>query len=128
MTKQKGRLKYWLVAGVLAVILILAVAIAMNMPKTQQVSDSRFDLATLADGTYRGECNNGLVHAVVDVDVQNHAIAEVRLVKHRNGMGGAAEAIADDVAQNQTVELDAVSGATYSSQTILKAVENALAQ
>jgi uncharacterized protein with FMN-binding domain len=38
----------------------------------------------------------------------------------------AAEVLADEVVARQTIEIDAVSGATYSSMAILKAGENAL--
>lgn len=43
-----------------------------------------------------------------------------------NSLGSAAEVITDTVVQHQSVEIDAISGATMSSKTILKAVENAL--
>ena len=49
-----------------------------------------------------------------------------QLLEHQTGLGGKAEAIIDQVIQNQSLEVDAVSGATTSSKTILKAIENAL--
>ncbi len=37
-----------------------------------------------------------------------------------------AEIITDKVIDTQSLQVDAISGATYSSKTILKAIENAL--
>jgi len=36
--------------------------------------------------------------------------------------------IVDSVIENQSLDVDAISGATYSSKVILKAIENALAR
>lgn len=42
------------------------------------------------------------------------------------GIGKPAEAIVEDIVENQSIEVDAVSGATNSSRVIMKACENAL--
>ncbi|MGL6197869.1 MAG: FMN-binding protein [Lachnospiraceae bacterium] len=124
--KKKHGLRFWIVTGLLIILMIIIAAVVINIPKPQQVSDSSFDLEAIADGTYQGKCDNGLVSVTVEVDVQNHSITNVNILKHQNGMGQAAESIADSVTANQSVEVDTVTGATMSSQTILKAVENAL--
>ncbi len=124
--KKKRRPRFWVGMGALAIVVILVVAVIFNLPKPQQVSDSSFDLTTFADGVYQGVCHNGLVSVSVEVDVRGHAITAVRILEHRNGMGKPAEVIVDTVVSSQSVEVDAVSGATMSSGTILKAIENAL--
>ncbi len=58
--------------------------------------------------------------------VKNHQITEIELVKHKSGRGAPAEIIPSKVVEAQTLQVDAVSGATYSSKVILKAIENAL--
>jgi uncharacterized protein with FMN-binding domain len=128
--KQKPvrRPGFWIKVSILIVVFILAVVVMINLPKHQHVSDLSFDLTSLADGTYQGECNNGLVFVKVEVDVQNNAIAGVRILEHRTGMGKAAGRIVDSVTSSQSIEVDTVSGATLSSQTILKAIENALSE
>ena len=55
-------------------------------------------------------------------------ITKVDLIGHQNGLGSDAETIVDAVVEQQSVEVDAILGATASSQTILKAVENALSE
>ncbi len=41
-------------------------------------------------------------------------------------MGQPAEAIIEDVVEDQSLDVDSVSGATYSSRVILKAIEATL--
>ena len=47
-------------------------------------------------------------------------------MEHVNGQGSGAERIPATVVEKQTLQIDMVSGATYSSKVILKAIENAL--
>lgn len=124
--KRKHRPRFYILLGLSALVLILGVLTAVNLPKPQQVSDANIHFNELADGTYEGECDNGIIFVRVAVDIKQHAIAQVRILEHRNGMGQPAEMIADSVTQNQSVQVDAVTGATLSSQTILKAIENAI--
>lgn len=126
MEQKPKRRRRWIIIGVIALVAVLVIALAANLPKQQQLSDASYDLAALEDGTYEGECANGLVFAKVEVQVRDHAIENVRLLEHRTGKGKPGEGIVEDVKKRQSVEVDAVSGATMSSQTILKAVENAL--
>jgi len=126
--KKKHGLRFWIITGLLIILMIIIAAVVINIPKPQQVSDSSLDLEAVADGTYQGECDNGLVSVSVEVDVQNHTITNVNILNHQNGMGQAAESIVDSVTASQSIEVDAVTGATMSSQTILKAIENALTE
>lgn len=118
-----------IIAAVATVVVLGLVALVFfNLPKPVTASNAAFDLTQIADGTYPGTCDNGLVKVRVELEVQNHEITGVKLLEHDNGLGGAAEAITDTIVQQQSVEVDAVSGATMSSKTILKAVENALSE
>ena len=89
-------------------------------PMPLAISDASFNLAQIEDGTYPGSCDNGLVKVRAEVIVKNQAIAEVRLLQHDNGLGGAAEVITDTIVQRQSVEVDAISGATISSKNYIK--------
>ncbi|MCL2392013.1 MAG: FMN-binding protein [Oscillospiraceae bacterium] len=71
---------------------------------------------------------NGLIRAVVEVTVRNNIIDRVIITNHRNGMGEEAERIIDYVLGEQTLQVDAITTATRSSETILAAIENALRQ
>lgn len=80
----------------------------------------------VSDGIYIGEFKAGLVSAKVEVTVYNGIITDIELLEHQNGKGSPAEVILQDIVMKQSTEVNIVSGATYSSKVIRKAVENAL--
>lgn len=86
------------------------------------------DITKIPDGTYVGECNVNVIYAKVEVTVQNGEIKNIDILKHKNERGEAAETVIDKIADEQKIDVDAVSGATNSSTVLKKAVENALAQ
>lgn len=81
---------------------------------------------TMRDDVYTGECDVGYIYVKVDVTVSGGEITNIDLVEHRNERGAAGEGVIGEILANQSLEVDAVSGATNSSRVILKAVENAL--
>lgn len=89
---------------------------------------TEIDLSRVADGTYAGSCETGVVNAQVLVTVRDHTITDIQLLRHDNGRGTPAEAILARMLQAQTTDVDTVSGATNSSRVLRKAVENALSQ
>lgn len=125
MTRKKKEL-----VVTIAAVIVLGVAslVLIHLPKPVTASDALFNLQQITDGIYPGSCDNGLVTVRVEVVVKSNTILEVRLLEHTNGLGGDAEVITNTVVQRQSVEIDAISGATMSSKTILKAVENALSE
>ncbi len=80
----------------------------------------------VADGTYLGQSDGGMVQVEVAVTVKNHRIEGIELIRHENGKGAAAEAIISEMVAKNTYEVDVVSSATISSKTIMNAVNNAL--
>lgn len=95
--------------------------------KVAALTFDEIDLTKVDDGVYEGQCDTGVVRARVQVTVRDHQMESIELLEHENGKGTPAEAILDQMVQNQTTAVDAVSGATCSSKVIRKAVENALA-
>lgn len=79
----------------------------------------------LKDGTYTGSFDAKIVSATVEVVIKDGMMTDVTLLKHKFERGKPAEAILDKVLENQSLQVDVVSGATQSSKTILKAIENA---
>ena len=110
----------------LAAVVALGVAVFMALPRRVPVENANSTLSALPDGAYTGSCENGLVLATVRVTVEQGAIAGIEILEHRNGMGQAGEAVLERVVLAQSLDVDAVAGATASSNTLLKAVENAL--
>ncbi len=58
----------------------------------------------------------------MEVTVKDHAIASARILKHQNGQDGAGEAVVDKVVQFDPLQVDTVTGTTYSSKVLLKAM------
>lgn len=87
------------------------------------------DIASIPDGTYEGT-GEGLFGAIkVSVAVQGGKITEVKVLEHSETEGIADAAISrvpDAIIEKQTVDVDAVSGATYTSKGIIDAVKDAL--
>ena len=93
-----------------------------------EIKISDVDLENVEDGTYIGEYDAGYVYAKVKVIVYNHTITDVEILKHVTERGKPAEVITEDIVENQSVKVDAVSSATNSSKVIMKACENALSE
>jgi uncharacterized protein with FMN-binding domain len=89
------------------------------------------DLSLLPDGIYQGvfDLTGTPVKVTLDVTIQANRITNIKIIKHScSPIGKKAESIIDRVIEKQSLEVDVVSGATGSSISILKAVENALQQ
>lgn len=84
------------------------------------------DLRYANSGNYIGTASTRMVKAEVAVAIRDKRIAKVDLIDHETGFGKKAEVLTDSVVNYQSIELDAVSGATASSKIILKAIENAI--
>ena len=108
-------------ATVCACFLFVAVLL-----RPQPLHIGTVDLDTVADGAYIGVCQHKILFAVVKVEVQNHQITSIEIVEHKDAYMEQAEQIAGAVCSEQSLEVDAVSGATLTSDTVLKAIENAL--
>lgn len=121
--------------SIIILVAIIAVLIAgwgaktyiqSNLETLSNLTISNVELSKIKDGVYEGSYNAFPVSAVVKVTISNHTIAGIDIVKHTNGQGGDAEILPDKVVEAQSLEVDFISGATYSSKVILKAIEDAL--
>jgi len=81
----------------------------------------------VADGVYEGSATVWPVKAVVKVAIENKRIARIDILEHRTMLGGPAEeVIPAKIIEKQSTNVDAVSGATMSSDAIMNAVESAI--
>ena len=86
--------------------------------KVAALTFDEIDLTKVEDGVYEGQCDTGVVRVRVQVTIRNHQLESIELLEHENGRGTPAEAILDQMVQDQTTAVDAVSGATCSSKVI----------
>ena len=118
---------------IVAVIIVIGIGIAVminsiygSLAAYQNSDFSGLDLAKVEDGTYTGSEDANIIKVTVEVTVKDHAITKINLLEHQNGQGKPAEVIVDDIVAANSLEVDAISGATHSSQVIKTAVYNAL--
>lgn len=90
------------------------------------LENAAINMNNIADGVYSGHSELGPVSVDVEVHVTDHKLAKVDLVRHACGLGRPAEAITEKMVEQNTFDVDAVSGATVSSEVIKNAVNKAL--
>jgi uncharacterized protein with FMN-binding domain len=114
---------------VLGLLTILLLAISCSSTSLSEIKASLPDIRDKPDGVYRGgyDLSGTPIKVTLDVTVQNQNITAISIVRHAcSPIGKKAEKITERIVENQSLNVDAVSGATGSSIAILKAVENAL--
>lgn len=109
-----------------AITLFIGFVIVAFVLRPQKLDIGAVDLDTVSDGEYVGVCQNKILFAVVKVKVQNHKITDVEVIEHKASYMEQAKQIAENVCGEQALDVDAISGATLTSNTVLKAIENAL--
>ena len=115
----------------ISALVILSIALTSISCSTAyaNIQASLPDLTHKADGAYRGtqSISGTPVRATVDVVIRNRVITSINIVEHFcSPIGKKAERIVEKIVEQQSLDIDVVSGATASSKAILKAVENAL--
>lgn len=119
-----------IVLVILAAFLIFGGSIAFSLwrgiQEIRNLTIGELELSGIADGTYAGSYESGLIKVRLDVHVAEGNITAIEILEHDNGQGTPAEAITENVVAEQSLQVDAISGATLSSKVILKAVEAAL--
>ena len=99
------------------------------------ISSAAWAEGTLTDGTYEGTGTGMGGELKVSVTVEEGAIADVTITQQAETYGvgtgmptSPVETLPALIVENQTVEVDSVTGATISSRAIKTAVEDALTQ
>ena len=89
---------------------------------------SSFSGSNLKDGTYEGSAEGYKSTIKVSVTVENRNVTLIKIMDENETPQyiQRAESIIDNIINNQSLNVDAVSGATFSSKGIVEAVENAL--
>ena len=81
----------------------------------------------LKNGIYDGSYMQFPNRVVVKVTIKDNRIIDVNIVSHFEGKGGKAELpTIKNIIENQSTNVDAVTGATNSSKTIMYAVQRAI--
>ncbi len=120
---DKGRKMNRVMAYTVMSLLLLALGCA----STPAPKGGPFNSELVTDGVYEGSATIWPVKAVVKVAIENKRIARIDIVEHRTMLGGPAEEIIPArIIEKQSTNVDAVSGATMSSDAIMNAVQFAI--
>ena len=123
---MKKKILIILLCTILFVLIGASLYLKRLVNNVNSIMVSNLNMANITDGIYVGKYSITPVYVEVEVSVTEHKITNIKIIEHENGLGGKAEKIVDDVISRQSLEVDAVSGATVSSKCIIKAIENAL--
>lgn len=128
---MKKGYKVLLIILSIIVMLIVAGTIAIKSIETRlgslvDLEMPQIDLSEVPDGTHLGEYRSFPVMAKVNVIVKNNQIISVELLSYRHGQNMKLDELPDRIVQAQSLDVDAVSGATLTSKTVLLAVDRAL--
>ncbi|MCI2049356.1 MAG: 4Fe-4S binding protein [Lachnospiraceae bacterium] len=107
-----------------------AATAAAASDETQAVASTSSGVASqIADGTYTGTGTGLRGTTTVQVTVAGGQITDISVVSYEDDQqffSRASSTVIDEILQQQDVSVDAVSGATYSSNGIMEAVADAL--
>ena len=127
---KKGFRMLIILVVILGLMSLIGYIVIQNMNKNLdglvEIEIEDLDLSSINDGTYEGSYKAFPIEVIVNVTVSNHVITDIELVKHVSGQGAPGEAVIDLVITEQSLDVDLIAGATYSSKVILLAIEDAL--
>ncbi len=131
MREQRYELKrstiLWLTGSAVLISVVFGVMGYLDLEKYRNLEISTPDLRQIQDGTYQGaETYAGFVY-LVECDVQDQMIKEVRIIENRDSpYARFAEGIIPRILTQQSPNVDGITGATTTSKCLMKALETAL--
>lgn len=118
---------FYVILGIVLLGTIGCLSLTASMKKSlATIENEDIDMETVEDGIFEGHSKLDLVKVDVKVLVENHKLIKVELLRHECGLGHPADVIVDKMVEQNTWDVDAVSGATVSSEIIKNAVNKAL--
>jgi uncharacterized protein with FMN-binding domain len=136
--RRKGKSKMKVLIIVLIILIILGIGgaigwlfVSKEHREARNLPLNAVDFTKLKDGTYTGEYEGGMYKwraNKVQVTVSSGKVTDIELISpsdpSKNGV--PPEELYNRVIESQSLQVDAISGATLTSKAYLQAVENAL--
>lgn len=103
-------------------------AVETPIPIAEPMPQVTFSGAVLADGVYQGSAQGYKSTITVEVTVEQGQVTDITVLEQNDtpNFYTYAATIPDTVVEEQSLQVDAVTGATYSSAGLLNAIEDAL--
>ena len=112
-------------AGVIVLLILIGIFL-YEYTKTPIIGGPVYN-EKLVDGIYEGRYNRGPIKAVVLVTIKDRKIVNIEIVKYISlKRKRVTLIILERIIENQSTNVDAVSGATKSSRVIMNAVQKAI--
>jgi uncharacterized protein with FMN-binding domain len=148
LSKYKGWIYYHRVLAVMLILIIVlhivqvgGIQVHRLLLGTKTYSGQKFSIsqpskrlegATFKDGAYNGEADAYRPGLKVSIEIKNNSIVSIEIVEHNEVnlrlYQRAFKNIPQAILDNQSTNVDAVSGSTFTSIGIMNAVNNALSQ
>jgi uncharacterized protein with FMN-binding domain len=114
----------------LIVVIVTTLFLSQACRAPRAAPELLYEQVALEDGVYIGSAKRALGSAKVEVTVKDGRIDDVRILRGFSSPIGrkAYREIPQRIVAHRSVEVDAVTGATYSSDIIKAAVREALEQ
>lgn len=124
---KKGK-KALLIVGIIIAVLVgtMAIATFKGLRYVRLMSVNPIDLSKIADGVHAGSFKKGRFAYFVEVAVKDGRIQAVKAADTKQAKSAIIEQILARLVQEQSVQVDTVSGASLTTKAVTKAVENAL--
>jgi uncharacterized protein with FMN-binding domain len=126
-------MKKWIIVFVCIILVAVAGGVVFKIKINEMIKFfteykvKNVDLQSVADGTYRGSYGKFVVAVDLETNVQQHRIADIKIVNQKcGGKKYDGKKVIDRVLQAQSLNVDAITGSTASSKCILIALEKAL--
>jgi uncharacterized protein with FMN-binding domain len=116
----------WTGIILLTLIAVSAVFGLLGLKETHSLEIFAVDLNSLPDGTYKGSYENYRWTNSLTVTIENHRITAITPIVTQSGREKLVAELSKKIIDAQSSKVDAISGATVSSNAFLKSVENAL--
>ena len=114
------------VSAVVTAVILVRLNVMANRMEAAVSGIEPLELDKLEDGTYTGSFGDFLVRATVEVTLEDGGIAEIEVVEQDAGAGDKALETVERIEAAQSPRVEAVSGATASSHSIMVATYRAL--
>lgn len=125
--------KFLIISICVLLTIVVGIYVFLILPNQKSLDTVRnmtienVNLEEVDDGLYIGDFNYSSFTYKVEIKVKNHKIEKIDIINNRDtSHSKKAEEIIIKVIDKQSVNVEAISGATTTSKALLKAIENGL--
>lgn len=133
--KGKGKMTGWIIVVIIVAIFGIGGSIGWSFlsrehNEAKNLPLNKVDFSKLNDGTYIGAYEGGMYkwrENEVEVTVSAGKVTKIEVIKHKeNQTPEFTNKLFERVIEAQSLQVDAISGATLTSKAYLQGIENAL--